>query len=74
VTKTLEKEEAGNSLYIVAADKDIRLGLSARIGTECKNSRSAKCSVFFLCGPRRTTTDFQGASNHMASFGQNGKM
>jgi len=25
-------------------------------------------------GPPRVTTDFQGASKHMASFGLNGKM
>jgi hypothetical protein len=43
------------------------LGLSAGI-------HSVQNAAWFFFGPPRVTTDFQGASKHMASFGLNGKM
>ena len=53
MTKTLETEEVGNYLYIVVADKDSRLGLSARI----HGLQNAACFFFFF-GPHRAMTDF----------------
>ena len=75
MTKILETEEAGIGLYIVAADKDRRLGLSARIhGVQNAACFVCVCVCVCVCSPHRATADFQGASKHMASFGQNGKM